>query len=631
MENIGSIIKSLLFNLGKDESIAKNNLKKVALAAWDQSTSDETLKLFVSAYEKVRKNKKEVYFWKCFKAILLEDNDTSTILGMIDLLLEIEAYSFINDKYINEIRECLYKVFLSSSELAIHYELFGYLMNFTQYKTKLIKAIQESKDKYKDLLPSVERICKVDEFMVTFEKMIFSLCNKWDNKVVAFFIPFFEQYAQYIPQIAATIRDYYRNGNKKEEINKFFYKVLICNKEFGYKKEVIELILSIYEAKDLLIDMLSLFKNFVQYAEKSATTVNDDYVNDLSTEICELADYIEVAGVFKNELKNRTSIYDENMIHLIKILKKEKRFVKLENVAARKDVMLDYDDLLLINNIYRAVKNSNRQYSEKLKANLTYNAADMREFLKLNTNNDNLEFAIKKFGIQLYFKDFLKSEFTGCLLRFPYLRKAAIVINGHLTEGRLNFTIAHELGHLVHAVVNTEGTISDPLYLSFFYDKGEKECDKFASELLLPEVYVKQQIKNFDLDFKLISNIANYFHTSIEATICRCIDLSLDRYISVVYENYQMKYFHCNNDYINEFINADLKDKLDNDTIAYKIVNDIKEYGNNYFSSKREEDISIWFDKYVSSFTIKSQVYVQYEENKRIIVLLQLPNKELFY
>ncbi|WP_425756164.1 ImmA/IrrE family metallo-endopeptidase [Ihubacter sp. rT4E-8] len=92
------------------------------------------------------------------------------------------------------------------------------------------------------------------------------------------------------------------------------------------------------------------------------------------------------------------------------------------------------------------------------------------------------------------------------------LRMKQIHINHNLEDNERLFTAAHELGHaILHPDTNTPFLRS---YTYFSIDKLENEANKFAIELLIPDVEFQEYAKDFTME--QISRIYGY-HESLLA------------------------------------------------------------------------------------------------------------------
>lgn len=90
------------------------------------------------------------------------------------------------------------------------------------------------------------------------------------------------------------------------------------------------------------------------------------------------------------------------------------------------------------------------------------------------------------------------------------------------SQSRINFDIAHELGHIIlHRGLTTE-------QYSAYFNKIEKDANRFASSFLMPESNVYYKLCNL-IAFKprFFIPVANYFNVSIQATVRRAKDLNI--------------------------------------------------------------------------------------------------------
>lgn len=96
--------------------------------------------------------------------------------------------------------------------------------------------------------------------------------------------------------------------------------------------------------------------------------------------------------------------------------------------------------------------------------------------------------------------------------------------------GRINFTLAHELGHyLLHRQLQEEFRCgeSDMLdYNSTESKKRESEANEFASYLLMPINDFRDQIKGQAITLDLLGHCANRYETSFTATALKWIEFT---------------------------------------------------------------------------------------------------------
>mgnify|MGYP000867220292 CR=1 FL=1 len=120
------------------------------------------------------------------------------------------------------------------------------------------------------------------------------------------------------------------------------------------------------------------------------------------------------------------------------------------------------------------------------------------------------------------------SEFGSAAVTVHPEFGATIVVNNEEAPWRINFTLAHELFHII-----TWNTF-DPSDLEqdeFLFKDIEKKADRFASTLLLPESTVREElssrIKNQRLSFSDIVDIAREFGVSSQALLYRMANLRI--------------------------------------------------------------------------------------------------------
>jgi len=105
---------------------------------------------------------------------------------------------------------------------------------------------------------------------------------------------------------------------------------------------------------------------------------------------------------------------------------------------------------------------------------------------------------------------------------------AAIVVNNEEAPWRINFTLAHELFHVItwDTFSPAEMEADEQLFTDI-----EKKADRFASALLLPEAEVRQELTKKIIEQKLplsdIVDVAREFGVSTSAILYRMVNLRL--------------------------------------------------------------------------------------------------------
>ncbi|WP_444930462.1 ImmA/IrrE family metallo-endopeptidase [Microbulbifer sp. SSSA002] len=160
----------------------------------------------------------------------------------------------------------------------------------------------------------------------------------------------------------------------------------------------------------------------------------------------------------------------------------------------------------------------------------------------------------KECGIQVASQVF-EDDFQACLVIEDELK--AIIYNSSIKEqGRVNFTLAHELGHyfLHKDNLNLRCSIED---LNNFGDLAphgndiEREANVFAANLLMPGTDIRQRIHQKPLSKLLLEELHDLYETSMTATACRAVEkhnqaaavIMLDSSCKVIW-SYKNSYFN---------------------------------------------------------------------------------------
>lgn len=120
-------------------------------------------------------------------------------------------------------------------------------------------------------------------------------------------------------------------------------------------------------------------------------------------------------------------------------------------------------------------------------------------------------------------------SFDGALVRVKGSAEGLIAIRQTIREvGKKNFTIAHELGHLL-LPGHDESTVclhSDVETWHAGLSKQEIEANEFAGELLLPTSVLQGLLRDWKPSLDLVETLANRFSTSLTATAYRCVEVT---------------------------------------------------------------------------------------------------------
>jgi hypothetical protein len=133
----------------------------------------------------------------------------------------------------------------------------------------------------------------------------------------------------------------------------------------------------------------------------------------------------------------------------------------------------------------------------------------------------------------LFIKEAPVDTFEGALAPLKKKGGWAILYNPNIaSSGRINFTLAHELGHyLVHRAQNPGGfECSQGRVLGFDKQTAqrqiEQEADAFASYLLMPATDYRSQVGRNDMTLELLRHCADRYDVSMTAAAIKWLDLT---------------------------------------------------------------------------------------------------------
>lgn len=120
-------------------------------------------------------------------------------------------------------------------------------------------------------------------------------------------------------------------------------------------------------------------------------------------------------------------------------------------------------------------------------------------------------------------------SFDGALVRIKGSTEGLIAVRQTIREvGKKNFTIAHELGHLL-LPGHDESTVclqTDVEAWDSGLPKQELEANEFAGELLVPTRLLMKLLVNGKPSFDFIESLAQKFSTSLTATAYRFVEIT---------------------------------------------------------------------------------------------------------
>ena len=169
------------------------------------------------------------------------------------------------------------------------------------------------------------------------------------------------------------------------------------------------------------------------------------------------------------------------------------------------------------------------------------NAKDILEFSKIYSLPIDIKYILRD-KLEININDNLdwdRLALDGCV----YLNNKGypeIWINSSIPENRQNFTLAHELGHIINDILPNIEKYKNPiednystLYRNGNINKMEKMANSFAAELLMPKEFIYKEAKNLteskDFDTltleQVIKRMSNRFRVSFDAMKWRLVNL----------------------------------------------------------------------------------------------------------
>jgi Zn-dependent peptidase ImmA (M78 family) len=185
-------------------------------------------------------------------------------------------------------------------------------------------------------------------------------------------------------------------------------------------------------------------------------------------------------------------------------------------------------------------------------------------------------------------------NFTAGLFYIKKKKSWIILYNKHLSQARINFSIAHEIGHyFMHRNLNNDPSTSLPRNSDL-----EKEADLFASSLLIPSDNFICFIKGKRINKKFFNDIVNKYNVSLTASILKWLEIT--------------------------FFNAFLIVEKDNKVIWSKISN---KFTAHHMFIKKNSDFDIINNKLKVA---KYKNYITYGNNKsKAIIRLYLKREQI--
>src|SRR5438445_770035 len=104
--------------------------------------------------------------------------------------------------------------------------------------------------------------------------------------------------------------------------------------------------------------------------------------------------------------------------------------------------------------------------------------------------------------------------------------RAIITVNSTSLRERQRFSGAYELGHWMRDRGKIAFACTEVVFAAEWGNENpEWRVNRYAVELLLPEFMFSPRIRNREMTFATVRNLANEFETSLTATVIRLVEL----------------------------------------------------------------------------------------------------------
>lgn len=163
------------------------------------------------------------------------------------------------------------------------------------------------------------------------------------------------------------------------------------------------------------------------------------------------------------------------------------------------------------------------RFSLQERRNPEWYAKDLRQDMKISDSSPiDLDSIIRAFDIHIKIARIGKGILGACKVKG--LQKLIVISPDISYESQKRFTLSHEIGHLIihHGVHYCN---ADDLKMWINVPIKEKEANKFATELLLPQRIVTSKLKKQDVSLELAANLSKQYNISLTSTIIRLVEL----------------------------------------------------------------------------------------------------------
>ena len=225
----------------------------------------------------------------------------------------------------------------------------------------------------------------------------------------------------------------------------------------------------------------------------------------------------------------------------------------------------------------------------------------------------------------------LDPEFEGALFNLnagqPCKGSWAVVYNQAIqSEGRIRFTLAHELGHyLVHRHLHGEFNCNeaDTLHWESPEKQMENQANEFASCLLMPRPDFEAQIGSGTIDLDVLGACSHRYGVSLTAAILKWLEFTSTRSVLVMSRNGRVQWARGSES--GKWISIALNKKRNDGQRAHlpSRCATVLQTDSNVDRLGTEMDARIWFSNEPSGMTLREMRVVsdQYRQTMTLLVL----------
>lgn len=148
-------------------------------------------------------------------------------------------------------------------------------------------------------------------------------------------------------------------------------------------------------------------------------------------------------------------------------------------------------------------------------------------------------------------------------------KKGLIRLKEDIPEsGRKRFAVAHEIGHWVlhENVSQVLSCTSEDMVAQYKASAPEIEANYFAAELLMPRALYRKKMGTAAPSAQLLRDLADYFQTTLTATVVRFVEVSEESCAMVVTENGRVRWWRASEGFDGFWLDA--KSEVSRNTVA---------------------------------------------------------------